>query len=230
MSQNPRRKLPESCAPVTGAWVVTVCDCMTLLLCFILLLLTFSSLEDGALDKLQGAMPGLSFDSIFPHRRTIRDALLPAADVQVDHTLEGSERPTEEEPKSIKNPKRSLVMFDTEAYRDLKVVRVPSRKLFHARGSVLKDEGKALLDVMASFVAPSRCQIIVAETSRDPMRPGSPDPVAAERAWSVMQYFIQGRKLSPDRFSLARGGSIAARERGGEPAVEIVLLTGGLYR
>ena len=210
--------------------MVTFCDCMTLLLCFFVLLLTFSSFEEIALDRLEGAMPGISFESIFPNRRIICSALLPPAEVQVDHTRDGSEKPTRDEPKNIKNPKPPSGIHDTEAYRDQKVVRIPSRKLFYARGTVMKDEGKALLDIIASFVAPSPCQIIIAETTGDRNTASSPEDIAVERAWAVMEYFTQIRRISPDRFSISGGGSAFTRDLGDEPAVEIVLLARSFYR
>ena len=53
-----RERQPIKEAPPAGApaWMLTFCDCMTLLLTFFVLLLSFSSFDESTLRRLEGAM------------------------------------------------------------------------------------------------------------------------------------------------------------------------------
>ena len=77
-SQQPQQVQEE---PQEGvpAWMTTFSDCMTLLLTFFVLLLTFSSFDPVALRQLEGAIKFKSMSSIFDFRVKIDDTLIQLA-------------------------------------------------------------------------------------------------------------------------------------------------------
>ncbi len=78
-----------------GAWIVTFSDCMTLLLCFFVLLLTFSSFDEASLKKLQGLFDKMEVDSFEEERNTKKDSFIEPVKRLVDWTDQGSEKPKE---------------------------------------------------------------------------------------------------------------------------------------
>ena len=144
-----------------GPWIVTFSDCMTLLLCFFVLLMTFSSFDDVAADRLSGLLPSMSFDGLSDSRRTIRESVVPARPRGVDHTSQGSEMPTQHPPKRTENPQRPLEITSIDAYRDRKVFHIPSPRLFWGNGPSLTPSGTQYLGMVASFMKMVPCQVIV---------------------------------------------------------------------
>jgi len=223
MAPESPRKPAEADGPTIGAWMVTFSDCMTLLLCFFVLLLTFSSFDKVALDKLSGGFPNMALESIFPNPHTIKDAIVPPKENPVDHTAEGSEKSTAAPPKRIKNPRRSPEDLDPEAYRDRKVVSIPSSRLFYGRGSSLTAGGKELLEAMASFLQRMPCQVIIGQT-------GGGDDASLGRSLAVMRYLTVRTNLPNDRFGISAGNSIQPGGHEEAPTMRIVLLARGLHK
>jgi len=215
-----KAKQPDQSGPAVPAWMVTFSDCMTLLLCFFVVLVTFSSFDEVELDKLGGAFPGLSYEAVFPNKRTIKDALIPPKETQVDFTPEGSEKPTGEVPKEIENPKAPGKALGAEAYRDLKVVSIPSARLFYARGSSLRPEGKELLKLIAGFVRSLPCKVIIGETGN----------VSLERPWAVVQHLMRTEKLPAEQLSISAGTAPSAQSAPGRPQTTITLVAGSFHR
>lgn len=224
MAQTQNNKIAEEGPPAVPAWMVTFCDCMTLLLCFFVLMLTFSSFDDGALSKLGAGLSGRPHKSVFGDRRTVRDSMVPHKDRPIDYTEEGSERLTEQEQKKVENPRKSTQLFNTDAYRDRNTVLIPSSKLFHAKGSGMKPAGRGLLKVIASFMRRMPCQIIIGEINAE--RGGT----STDRAWAVMRYFTETEALDSDRFSISAGDATLRSNSGGKPMMEITMLARGIYR
>ncbi|MHC4294588.1 MAG: flagellar motor protein MotB [Planctomycetota bacterium] len=223
MAAGNQSRVQESDTPAVAPWMMTFCDCMTLLLTFFVLLLTFSSFDDVTLDKLGGAFSNISMESIFPHKRTIQDSLIPPTEAPIDRTQEGSERPTTDEIKETENPKRMKEIFDKSAYRDRKIIKIPSDKLFYARGSSLTVNGRAHLKVLGSFIRRLPCKVIVGENNPD-------NYVALERAWAVLHYFTQTEKLDENQFSISTGDAVPDTNPSAREVLVIVLLLKGLYQ
>jgi len=217
-----KKNEPESDASGVPAWMVTFSDCMTLLLCFFVLLLTFSSFDEVDRDRLGGAFPGVSFQSISTQKRTVRDAVIPPRETEVDHTREGSERPTDTPPRETENPKTLNRAFDAGAYRNRKVVSIPSHRLFFAQGSSITPAGKRLLKSVAAFIRVLPCRTIVGERRNPAGR------VSIERAAAVVLYLTETERLAETQFSLSADTEASGGETG-RPVVEIVLMAGGMY-
>ena len=211
-------------------WMVTFGDIMTLLLTFFVLLLSFSSFEEVKFQQFAGSFRTRSYTSIFPAKLTSPVAPPPE---QLDTTKEGSEKRTDEKPKSIKNPRTPLDQPKEEAEKYRKFVSIPSGRLFLGKGSTLKADGKAMLDTIAAFLRKSPCHVMIGESRLGGAVGGGPRArtVSAERAKALVKYFTkQGKPRVPaDLFSISAENSDAARSHGGRPTVRITLLAKGLY-
>lgn len=216
-------KPEESAAGGVPAWMVTFSDCMTLLLCFFVLLLTFSSFDEVKLDKLGGAFRNIASESIFPHERTIKDAIVPPVEAPIDHTQEGSERPTTDRHGEINNPKRLTTLVDKTAYSDRKVIMISSETLFYGRGSSLTTEGKTNLRLVASFIRRLPCKVTIGESNHE-------GEVSLQRAWAILDFLTSTETLDEDLFSISAGNCAPGDRPDGEATMEIVLLARDLHR
>ena len=229
----PRERVQPAEEPTGGvpAWMVTFSDCMTLLLTFFVLLLTFSSFEDVARQQFTGICRSITFTSIFPFRREIRDSLIEPIEKPVDRAMEGSDKPTEERLDSVDMPRRSLEIADTDAYRDRKVIYIPSSALFWGSGGALKPSGCEKLDRIASFMRQAPSRVIVSESRLEEglARAAGPGDVLT-RPLAVVNYLTRSGGVPAEWFSIASTDSQGARRRGGRPALQITLLARGMYQ
>jgi len=193
-------KQPEAPAQSVGPWIVTFSDCMTLLLCFFVLLLTFSSFDEAAKAKLAGAFNYRSFESIFPLEHRPKESVTPSLERPVDRTQHGSEMPTDVETEMTKNPRKNHNPFGDDAYRDRQTFRVPSDRLFVGRSTVPNESGRQYLDKVAAFVQHMPCRVVISETSEDP--PSGPADLGLQRSWAILHYFVHQKGLPASRFSV----------------------------
>ena len=153
--------------PGVGEWIVTFSDCMTLLLCFFVLLLTFSSFDEDALKRFGGAF---SFDQVRPgmeeRPRPNDGAVEPMTDM-MDKAREGSETPSKAKktPEDRNRPESRWTPEDA-AYLDRKIVHIPSTRLFSPHTNRLSAGGEQLLNSIAEFLheGTSRARRIARET------------------------------------------------------------------
>ncbi len=214
-------------------WMVTFSDCMTLLLTFFVLLLSFSSFDNRIFRNLKIGYSRALF-TIRPELRNDRDAFLFLPPVRhIAELRKGSEKPT-----SVRRLQDAL-MKET-ALVDLRggiAFLISSKKLFWGKGTALSPGGRHIMETMASFLRGVPGRIVVSEN-------GPADDVSSEyfglpRACVVMEYLTTQQNLDWERFSIS-AASILAQESftGGEPdlgrpeperRVEIVLLERSIY-
>ena len=120
-----RKQVEEDEAPGAPEWMVTFSDCMTLLLTFFVLLLSFSSFDDKVFRKLKiifmDALPSTS-----QSKEQSRDAVLPTQQIDMTPELrEGSEKPTL--LKGLDNNVREETPAD---FRSRKVFSISSEEVF----------------------------------------------------------------------------------------------------
>ena len=223
MPEDAKKKPGQDSPPKVPAWMVTFSDCMTLLLCFFVLLMTFSSFDDVKVAKLSGGLSGKAFESIFPIKRTIRNSVVAPKPRPLERTPEGSEQATDREQITISNPKRPSELFNTDAYRDRNQVSIPSGKLFFARGSGLTLEGKRMLGMVALFLKRMPCHVMIGETNSEGAAPAS-------RALAVTEYLIKSAGIERNRFSISADRKQSRRTNGGRPTMVVTMLTGEFYK
>jgi len=210
-----------------GEWIVTFSDCMTLLLCFFVMLVTFSSFDDVSRGRFGGAFQSRSFRSIFNIKQEIKDSMFKPVDRPVDRTREGSDLPDLDELTETPRPRDPIEISSTDAYRDRQVFYVPVERMFWGRGTRLKPEGRAKLRLLAGFLRRLPCRVIIAQGPPTPERPSGP---GLERAWAVMEYLTGTEGLSPGRFNVSAIASAGVERFRGRPVIEITLLARRVYQ
>lgn len=205
--------------PGPGAWIVTFSDCMTLLLCFFVLLLTFSSFEEVELRRLSGMFENRSYSSVFPNRREQKESLTPPVDRPIDPTAQGSEKPTRRQIDQTDKPREYDQFLDADAYKPRQTFRVPSERIFWGRGARISTEGTRHLARLARFLKRVPCRVVLAEGSNGP---GS--PVGLRRAWAVLDHLVKVEDLPRELFSLSGRTRLAPSPLETGPALEITFL------
>ena len=224
---------------VQGApeWMVTFSDCMTLLLTFFVLLLSFSSFDEKDCEKLKiifcKALPSVSRTT-----KKVRDAFLPSPEqiVATEDLDEGSEKPT------LASGRKENLKEDTEPvdFSRRKVFLISSNRIFWGRGAAISFQGRKTLSTIASFLKEVPSRIVISENGpgddRDDQRS---EQFGLPRAWAVMEYLTTGHGLDKKRFSISATSTIIQESfENGEPdrprpeterMLEIVLLERSIY-
>jgi chemotaxis protein MotB len=226
-------------APGAPEWMVTFSDCMTLLLTFFVLLLSFSSFDEKVFRRLQvsffNALPGVSQSD-----EASRDAVLPTEQIkETPELIKGSEKPT-----LIKGLKDNLKEDTPTDFRSRKVFSISSERIFWGRGTLISAEGRRIMTKMASFLKEIPSRVVVNENgpaSEEGAVLGTPygEQLGLSRAWAVMKYLTTEHNLDKKWFSISAASTMAQGSlRSGEPdrasteperILEIVLLEQSIY-
>ena len=205
------RKQPEGAAGAPE-WMVTFSDCMTLLLTFFVLLLSFSSFDDGVLDELCTAffegMPWVGEDQQVEDR----SALLPTRQIDASQNVsEGSER------SSLATGLEGGVQEETESedFHRQKVFLISSRTIFWGKSSVISSEGRDIMATMASFLRQMPSRVVVSENG--PVDDENSRGFGLSRAWAVVEYLTTKQNLDKNWFSIAAATTLAGSPRSGGP-------------
>lgn len=219
-------------APGAPEWMVTFSDCMTLLLTFFVLLLSFSSFDEKVFRRLQvsffNALPGVSQSD-----EASRDAVLPTEQIEETPLLiKGSEKPT-----LIKGLKDNLKEDTPTDFRSRKVFSISSERIFWGRGTLISAEGRRIMTKMASFLKEIPSRVVVNENG--PASEEDAEQLGLSRAWAVMKYLTTEHNLNKKWFSISAASTLAQGSlRSGETdrasteperILEIVLLERSIY-
>jgi flagellar motor protein MotB len=203
--------------------MVTFSDCMTLLLCFFVMLLSFSSFDPKDLSQVFDSFDLATRSSVFPNPRPPREALLPELESVVDRTQDGSEMPTYDRLQATRNPRAPRHLTSDDAYGDRRVLSIPSDVLFWGRGAALKPQAADLLAQVAQFLRLMPCRVVVAESPGAGMTPDQ----SLGRAMAVAAYLTDAEGLPAERFAVS---APAPAEPTGEQAVlRIAMLNREVY-
>ena len=220
-------------APGAPEWMVTFSDCMTLLLTFFVLLLSFSSFDNRIFRSLKVGY-STALTTLSPGRRSDRDALLYLPPVlHISELRKGSEKPTSDQELQDGLLKETKMMNLTTGVAFL----ISSEKVFWAKGSALSSEGYRIMDLVAQFLRESPSRIVISENG--PVNNNTSEYYGLPRAWAVMEYLTKEQKLNSDRFSISAEGTLGKKSLGNgrlnlgpsetERTVEIVLLQRSIY-
>lgn len=182
--------------------MATFSDCMTLLLTFFVLLVSFSSYDEGALQMISGAFDCRPLPTLFDGLTRVDDSLAYEEQASLDRTDAGDEMNSADMLEENFNPKAHEPVVDRSAYDEEKLFYVPSRRLFAGRGSALTRQGRDYLASLAFFMQAIPCKVVVGVA--DPL--GAEDRSEAggsERALAVVEFFTQDKKLPAERFRIS---------------------------
>jgi chemotaxis protein MotB len=209
-------------------WMVTFSDCMTLLLTFFVLLLSFSSFSDVSKYKKMTVSFADSFESLSDGSEERRAML---ASTMIKHPKKEIEQGSEvRSPADGATKEGGKKQTDEPDSHSNKVFVVPSDKIYWGRGIVLSTQGRALLGDMASFLKEVPNRIVVSECPTGSQSSG--DEVGLRRAWSVVDY-LKWSGVKMDRLSISSTSTIM--NEGDTPAenkrtLQVVLLERNVYR
>ena len=233
MSRQRKQKESDE-APGAPEWMVTFSDCMTLLLTFFVLLLSFSSFDNRVFPELRIIYSeALTNITATPQLRQ-RDALVYFSPIKYITKLEkGSEKPT-----VAKELKEALMKEAGFADLDSSIVfLIPSKKIFWGRGTILSAEGRRIMNLMGSFLNLVPGRVVVSENGSTDVQDNQ--NFGLPRAWEVMKYLTTRQGLAKDRFSISATGTVVqgssnretlrSKRQVHERMVEIILLERRTY-
>ena len=178
-------------------WMVTFSDCMTLLLTFFVLLLSFSSFDDRIFRQLKDIFAN-DLPAVAPNNKTDRDSFLSTIQIQATADLdEGSEKPTLE--KGIQD--RTKEETQPVDFHSRRVFLIESKRIFWGKGAAISSEGRNIMSLMASFLKEMSSRIVISENG--PEDDGGDEQLALARAWAVLRYFSTEQNLDKKRFSIS---------------------------
>jgi chemotaxis protein MotB len=232
---SPVRKNTESDeSPGAPKWMVTFSDCMTLLLTFFVLLLSFSSFDDKLFRKMEKALAeGLPSVGVSITRD--RESFVSISPVKHEEELEkGSEKSTLDGQVEA-NPKDAVDLLELQ---NRKVFLIQSDKIFWGRGAEISLAGRQILSDFAAFLKTAPNRVVISENSPDPHGGDKTSlNMGLERSWSAMEYLTAKQGLDKMQFSISAASMVPARrsltsDAGVMPErmLEIVLLERSVYR
>lgn len=215
----PRNRKKDEAENTGGApeWMVTFSDCMTLLLTFFVLLLSFATFHKETLPQL-----GLSFAQALPsigvsasERKEAIWQKMSSEDI-VKQT-EGSETPSpaQQQTSNFMREKRAL------DFRNLKVFSVASETFFWGRGAAISNQGREVLDALAVFLQYQPGRVVISENGPD----GNIE-LGLSRATAVMDY-LASKGLDKKHFSITPSGTM--RQASSNRQLEITILDRSIY-
>ena len=214
-----KKTSPEEDQPAGAPdWMVTFSDCMTLLLTFFVLLLSFSTFGKRTLPRLgtsfAHALPSIGLTNI-----TETESLWENESTKHKHKLtKGSETPTTTEQTSS-NYMREKKPLD---FRNLKVFSIESSRIFWGNGNAVSKEGMALLDALATLLRAAPSRIVISENG-----PGA-EKLGLERAWAVVEYLTKEKGLKKERFSITAKTTMQSSQAS-KRMFEITMLERNIY-
>jgi chemotaxis protein MotB len=236
MARKEKQEFEEEAPPGVPGWMLTFCDCMTLLLTFFVLLLSFSSFDEASLRQLKGSMKfrARPAPSVSNNPNKIDDSVSAQVMPIIDRTDKGAEKrdPAEGE-KLNKNPKKVIIPVAKDAYHDETVLSIPLETLFMGDHSVLMTAvGKDRLAIVASYLKlkPHYVMIGGASPQRASSRSTGGVDMGLLRSWKVLQYFEQQQNLPPDRFCISGKLPRPLQLTSDKPTMQIVLLSKDVTR
>ena len=214
-----RREVEEDEPAGAPEWMVTFSDCMTLLLTFFVLLLSFSSFGEKTLMHL-----GKSFAKA-----------LPAVGLSYVSERDSAwkKQQAEEAEKITKGTETRTIAEETSSnfmeeekpldFRNLKVFSVPSSSFFWGNGTAISDSGRKMLDAFAVFLRSVPSRVVISENSSD----GNQN-IGLQRAWAVLEYMTRQKELKKEMFSITASTTMR-RSPAAQRMLEITLLERNIY-
>lgn len=214
-----RREVEEDEPAGAPEWMVTFSDCMTLLLTFFVLLLSFSSFGEKTLLYL-----GQSFAKS-----------LPAVGLSYVNERDSAwkKQQAEDTKRITKGTETRTLAEDTSSnfmeeekpldFRNLKVFSVPSSSFFWGSGTAISDSGRKMLDAFAVFLRSVPSRVVVSENGSD----GNQN-IGFQRAWAVLEYMTRQKGLKKEMFSITASTTMR-RSPAAQRMLEITLLERNIY-
>lgn len=206
-----KKKPPEEDdAPGAPQWMLTFSDCLTLLLTFFVLLMTFSSIGDETIPGLRNAfrkvMPSFQWSDRM-YRNTLTSVM--GAD-PVEAVLEGSEHAT------LEHGTGGLLKesADFEDPFEPRVFAIPSGKVFAGRAAAISPQGREILDTLAVYLKKVTNGVIISE--HDYEASTTSNQVELMRASAAANYLVTKGGIEAGRIGISSGSATGKQELTGD--------------
>lgn len=212
------KKKTEETPPGAPDWMVTFSDCMTLLLTFFVLLISFATFEKDTFQSLANSLAN-SLPSIGLSRISDRESFQQKQQTndQVQQT-KGTETRT--------NITRLTSNFMKEKkpldFRNLKVFTIPSEQFFWGQGTAISQSGREVLTALAKFLGSVTGRVVIAEAG-----PEEKIELSLARCLAVLDYLTQEEGLPIERFSISPATTLRTPPETRQ--LEITLLERSIY-
>ena len=230
-----RKKQGEADKPAGAPeWMVTFSDCMTLLLTFFVLLLSFSSFDINVFRKLKSIF-SKSLSTVSTAVEKDKDGFLSATQFRYDYEVErGSEKRTFTRGKknNLKKEEREDVDFLNQ-----KVFYISSGRIFWGNGTIISFQGRKILSALASFLREAPSRVVISENGLTDEN--NNERFGLPRAWTVMKYLTKEQSLDKKQFSISaistltqenlKNIELSSPETKNKRLLEIVLLERSIY-
>ena len=201
MAKKKKQSEPEQQAGAPE-WMVTFSDCMTLLLTFFVLLLSFSSFDET--DKFRKMNSAFANQVSFSTEKPTEQDAVTALVTPVQEVNLGSEKPT------LSNGIQDRFKKQTEPmdFLKFKTFLISSDEVFWGKGSAVSLNGKKVLNDLSAFLKEFPGYfVIVSETGPQDTR--GLKKLGFDRAWSVVNYLIVQQQLPLKQLSISGTGTAA---------------------
>jgi len=212
MAYGSKRIQPEG-ARGAPEWMVIFSDCMTLLLTFFVLLISFSSFHENIFEQLSVVFfEGKPWVGEGQESTEDRSSFLPTEQIDASQNVaKGSEK------SSLATGLEGGVQEETESvdFHRQKVFLISSETIFWGKSSVISSEGRNIMATMASFLRQIPSRVVVSENG--PVDDESSRQFGLSRAWAVVEYLTTKQNLDKNWFSIAAATTLAGSPRSGAP-------------
>ena len=182
--------------------MLTYSDCMTLLLTFFVMLITFSSFDDKVYRKMESVFSeSLSSLGLRPIRDNRAFRSIPPI-LYEESVRKGSEQPTVA-GEYDSNPSQDLDFMD---FQDQKVFLLRSERVFWGRGVRMSPTGRQLLSDIGTLLEATSERIVISEHTLDSHED---DDLGLRRAWQITKFLTAQDVLDRARFSISSVSTVA---------------------
>jgi len=200
-------------------WMVTFSDCMTLLLTFFVLLLSFCGFGEIVLTGLSASF-AKALPSIWPANAIQQESMLKNEQIgNMEKADEGTETRTDttEESSNFMREKKPL------DFRNLKVFSVRSDGFFWGNGTAISDAGREMLSAFTVFLRSVPSRVVISENG-----PAVSSQIGLDRAWAVLEYMTTKEGLREEMFSITTS-AMTLRSNQEHQMLDITLLDRSVY-
>lgn len=210
MSDEKKKPEEEDDAPSSPAWMATFADMMTLLMCFFILILSFSSMEldkfKMAMGSLEGALGTLGVQKkLLPDQSWFSPNTQNTDQIKENSILDHIEKMREQIKKEGLEDKISIEEEGGEVY-----IQMKDDMMFHSGKAELKPTYFNLLSLIAkTFLADAKQIRVEGHTDNIPIQTKeyqSNWELSIQRALNVVRHFVNHENIHPAKLIIAGYG------------------------
>lgn len=210
MSDEKKKPEEEDDAPSSPAWMATFADMMTLLMCFFILILSFSSIEldkfKMAMGSLQGALGTLGVQKkLLPDQSWFSPNTQNTDQIKENSILDHIEKMREQIKKKGLEDKISIEEEGGEVY-----IQMKDDMMFQSGKAELKPTYFNLLSLIAkTFLADAKQIRVEGHTDNIPIQTKeyqSNWELSIQRALNVVRHFVNHENIHPAKLIIAGYG------------------------